>query len=99
MADGFCAGMASTSRGPCEASILEARNHDQLVVEELYDAVTDDDESNVAAYSTGNGGASGSADGAESAERGAEPAPDLALDAGLAEFAGHDEQLEPPEAL
>ena len=66
MADRFCAVMASASCDPCEADILEARQHDERVVGEFYIAVTDDDELDVAAHSTGDesdGGASGSADG------------------------------------
>ena len=34
--------MASASCDPCEAAILEAKQHDTLLVEEFYDAVTDD---------------------------------------------------------
>ena len=45
--------MASASCDPSEADILEAREHCKLVVQKIVDAITDDDDSDAADYSTG----------------------------------------------
>ena len=46
--------MTSTSDAPGSEDIFEARGHDELVVEEFFDAATDDEDSDVVEYSTGD---------------------------------------------
>lgn len=87
MTDCFPAALAFVSGDSCEAHILEAREHDELVVEGFFDAPTDDDWSDETDYSTGDE-SDGDA-GAQHAERAdaapAVPAADLAVDVGLTE--------------
>ena len=46
----FPASMVSASCDACDAQILEAREHDELVAEDFFDRATDNDEFDVADY-------------------------------------------------
>ena len=82
--------MMSTSDAPGCEDISEARGYDELVVEEFFDAATDDEDSDVAEYSTGDETEGGPDDTQDDAVDDAHEAPEVPMNADAVADANSD---------